>query len=101
MGALLYALSVHPFYKNCTPPGEEKVRKIAIMDDLNLVGAFKDVFQAFDRFETSLVGTGLEMRRDKTRHLWPHNKPIPEQLAIEAAKRQIKIETRATLGAVI
>ena len=24
-------------------PGEEKVRKIAIMDDLNLVGAFKDV----------------------------------------------------------
>src|ERR1700759_1534396 len=64
LGALLYALSVHSFYKNCTPPGEDKVRKIAIMDDLNLVGAFKPVFEAFDRFEASLVGSGLEMRRD-------------------------------------
>ena len=44
-----------------------------------------------------------DLRRDKCRLLWPHNKPIPEDLSIEAAKRQIKIETCAmtTLGAMV
>src|SRR4051794_10135533 len=73
------------------------------MDDLNLVGAFKPVLEAFDRFEASLVESGLEMRRDKCRLLWPHSKPIPEELQSEADKRQIKIETGAmtTLGAMV
>ena len=103
LGSFLYALSIHPAYQQCTPPGDDKVRKVEIMDDLNLVGAFKPVLEAFDRFEASLVDTGLEMRRDKCRILWPHPTPIPEDLQYEAEKRQIKIETGAmtTLGAMV
>ena len=58
LGSFLYALSIHPAYQQCTPPGDDKVRKVAIMDDLSLVGAYKPVFEAFDRLKPVLLIQG-------------------------------------------
>ena len=93
---------MHKPYVKCSE-GLDKVRKVAIMDDFNMVGPYLQIFQAFDRFETLLKDSGLEIRRNKCGILWPHNAPIPEALKTEADKRNITIHTGAmsTLGAMV
>ena len=77
LGSLLFALSMQGLYR-CCARNLPNVRCIAAADDLNIIGSADGVFKAFGRFERSLVGTGLSLRKDKCAVLWPKVSDPPE-----------------------
>ena len=89
-------------YRRCTQ-GIPDVRCIAVADDLNIVGPAEGVFKAFERFERSLVGTGLVLRRDKCAVLWPRVSEPPEIVRTSATQLGLQLHrgTMQTLGVLV
>ena len=78
------------------------VRGVAITDDFNIVGPYKDVFRAFDRFSRSIGPSGLTLCRPKCGVLWPHS-PMPSEVQALATERAIPtyLGTMETLGVLL
>ncbi len=95
LATLLFSLSMMPFYVNCTKDIKEKVTKVAIADDLNLIGSPQAVFTAFENFSKSLADkhSGLSIRANKCGVLWPHAGEVPEEIRALAAKHGIPVHT--------
>jgi hypothetical protein len=81
---------MHPFYKGCIR-GIPGVKCVAVADDLNLIGNPEGVFKAFKRFETSLHGSGLVLRREKCGVLWPKSGPVPDSVRLPAEQMNITL----------
>ena len=102
LGSLLFALSMQGLYRRCAQ-NLPNVRCIAVADDLNIIGSADGVFKAFGRFERSLVGTGLSLRKDKCAVLWPKVSDPPELVRSSATRLGLPLHrgTMQTLGVLV
>ena len=102
LGSLLFALSMQGLYRRCAQ-NLPNVRCIAVADDLNIIGSADGVFKAFGRFERSLVGTGLSLRKDKCAVLWPKVSDPPEIVRSSATRLGLPLHrgTMQTLGVLV
>ena len=81
LGILLFCLSVHPRFL-ASIAGLQSITAKAIADDFTVVGHHTQVIVALERLTQSCPN----LNRAKTKILWPHSNPIPEDLS-EAAQR--------------
>jgi hypothetical protein len=99
---LLFSLSVQELFTECIA-GLPDLCGVAVFDDFDLVGHPASVFTALDRLSDRVVPTGLQLRRDKCKVLWPHKAPVPESLSATVQSRGLSLVQGAmpTLGGII
>ena len=99
MGTLLACCGLIPVYAEIK--GGLNVRTIAIVDDCTAICPdWRDSITVLDR---SLARMDITINRKKTRILWPHTEPPPQELRAACAQRQIQLvlQSAEALGAVI
>lgn len=93
--SLAFALSVQHLYQHAIAEHGDRVSASAILDDLNLVGDWKDVLACFVRLRDRAQSEGFLLRLPKCRILWPHDDHPPAELV--AAVRELNV-TLVTKG---
>jgi hypothetical protein len=100
LGSLLFSLSVHKFYQQCSRDCSA-VHTVAIADDLHISGPAPQVLRAFDNLINDIKGSGLRIRHAKCGLLWPSSRPIPHEVIESATAHNLtfSVGSMETLGA--
>eukprot|EP00005_Dracoamoeba_jomungandri_P008786 CAMPEP_0174275236 /NCGR_PEP_ID=MMETSP0439-20130205/59713_1 /TAXON_ID=0 /ORGANISM="Stereomyxa ramosa, Strain Chinc5" /LENGTH=1043 /DNA_ID=CAMNT_0015367321 /DNA_START=1318 /DNA_END=4450 /DNA_ORIENTATION=- len=101
LAAVLYALAVQPTYEHIAETGGETLTLRSVVDDLNMVGDWKEVISAFKTAIPCYKDVGLTMAPSKCKLLWPHPTPIPIGLRTQCEELGVPIVNTgiSTIGA--
>eukprot|EP00732_Lithocolla_globosa_P001335 Lithocolla_globosa_v1_NODE_641_length_3531_cov_128.763809.p3 type:complete len:299 gc:universal NODE_641_length_3531_cov_128.763809:1886-990(-) len=72
--------------------GLKGINKAAIIDDFNVSGHPKSVFEVYDRLREQSSVLNLQLHPTKTHISWLHKHPVPQWIIDEAKTREIEIK---------